>query len=180
MGKLFREQQMVGEGTMTEEQYWTRRKGEGVGTLIGLSLVGGGLLARTGWRAATLMAMESPGAVLLGMKVLDSLGGNVGTHINTTGLTGGKHGYLLNSADKTGFFRGVMGFTERTIGGALRSHFADNFAKNGRFNQKGFLEVTGRMVDAKGRAWNVTTTWQWNKKTKAWDFITADNFRKVK
>jgi hypothetical protein len=124
--------------------------------------------------------MRNPAVVLLGMKILDSFGGNVGSHINTTGLTGGKHGYLLNSATKTRFFRDVMRVTEETIGSVLRSHFVDNFAKSSRFNEKGFLEVTGRMIDAKGRAWNVTTTWQWNQKTKAWDFITADKFREVK
>jgi RHS repeat-associated protein len=180
MEKLFREQQMVGDGTMTEEEYWERRHGEGIGGLTGASMVGGGLLLRGGWRAATVFAMRNPGVVLMGMKVLDTFGGNVSSRLNSTGLTGGKHGYLLDNATKSGFFRGVMGLTEKTIGGALRSHFAENFAKNSRFNQRGFLEVTGRMVDSKGRAWSVTTTWQWNQKTKVWDLITADNFRQVK
>jgi hypothetical protein len=35
MEQLFREQQMVGEGRMTEEQYWARRRSEGVGAAIG-------------------------------------------------------------------------------------------------------------------------------------------------
>jgi RHS repeat-associated protein len=64
MEKLAREQNMVNEGTMTEEQYWTRRTGEGVGALIGtaaaLGWVGGtrllglGFNAYQAWRAGSV------------------------------------------------------------------------------------------------------------------------------
>lgn len=43
MEQLFREQQMVGDGRMTEGQYWARRQSEGVGALIGAA--GAGLFA---------------------------------------------------------------------------------------------------------------------------------------
>jgi RHS repeat-associated protein len=48
--RLFREQHMVGAGTMTEEQYWARRRSEGYGGLIGTGGAGGWLL---GVRAVT-------------------------------------------------------------------------------------------------------------------------------
>jgi RHS repeat-associated protein len=64
--QLFREQQMVGEGKMTEEQCWARRRSEGYGALIGTAGAGGWLLgarlvttgytAYQAWRAASASA----------------------------------------------------------------------------------------------------------------------------
>jgi RHS repeat-associated protein len=66
MEQLFREQQMVGEGKMTEDQYWARRRSEGYGALIGTAGAGGWLLgaravtmgytAFQAWRAASAAA----------------------------------------------------------------------------------------------------------------------------
>jgi RHS repeat-associated protein len=66
MEQLFREQQMVGEGKMTEDQYWARRRSEGYGAWIGTAGAGGwllgaravsmGITAYQTWRTASAAA----------------------------------------------------------------------------------------------------------------------------
>lgn len=127
---------------------------------------------------ASLLMMRNPAAVLTAYKLLDSMGGNVSGHVNPTGQTGGKLGYLLGSVEsqasqgKGGFFAGVMGFGARTLDAAIRSHFADNF-ENGVLQKDGRLAVTGAMTGANGVIATVKTVWQWNKDNKVWDLITA-------
>ena len=142
-----------------------------------LTLGAGGPLRNLAFKGSLLL-MRNPGTVLAAMKVLDSLGGNVSGHINPAGMTGGKLGYVLGnvasekSVGKGGFFAGVMGFTAKTLDGAIRSHFADNF-KNAVLQKDGRLAVTGAMTGANGVVTTVKTVWQWNKDNKVWDMITA-------
>jgi RHS repeat-associated protein len=78
MERLFREQQMVGEGKVTEEQYWTRRKGEGVGTLVGVAAVGVALGGPPAWQAAGQFLFRHLGATMLTMSLFG--GGAAATH----------------------------------------------------------------------------------------------------
>lgn len=126
---------------------------------------------------SSLFLMRNPAWVLAAYKMLDAMGGNVSGGVNPTGQTGGKLGYLLGSVEsqasqgKAGFFAGVLGFGEKTLDAAIRSHFADNF-KNGVLKD-GRLTVTGAMTGANGVVAMVKTVWQWNVEKKVWDLITA-------
>jgi RHS repeat-associated protein len=145
------------------------------GAVAGGVLVGPALAAEETLELGLLM-MRNPGTVLAAMKLLDAVGGNASSHINPTGQTGNKLGYLLgkfeSSGGKGGLFAGVLGFGERTLDAAVRSHFAENFAK-GELQANGRLEVTGAMAGANGVVRTITTIWQWNQKTKVWDLITG-------
>ena len=99
MEQLFREQQMVGEGQMTEDQYWARRRSEGYGALIGTAGAGGWLLgaravtagvaAFQAWRSAataagTIKAVEqiSRGDARLFRAAVDAAKGTANTFAN--------------------------------------------------------------------------------------------------
>jgi hypothetical protein len=91
----------------------------------------------------------------------------------------GKVDYVLGnvpnnaaSAGKGGFFRGILGFDESTMGPALQKHLVQNTssavkAANGNIN------VTGAMVGANGRAVNVTSVWRLSDNGKMLNFVTA-------
>ena len=132
--------------------------------------------ALAGLAEGGFLLARNPGLVLAAMKFLDAMGGNVGSHINPTGQTGNKLGYLLgefeSSGGKGGLFAGVLGFGKKTLDAAIRSHFAENFAK-AEMQENGRLAVTGTMTGANGVERTITTIWQWNQKTKAWDLITG-------
>jgi RHS repeat-associated protein len=67
----FREQQMVGDGKMTEEQYWERRMAESKGMLVGAGIVAAAYAGPVAWRYAAQfvtrhLAVSGPGSVMLG------------------------------------------------------------------------------------------------------------------
>jgi len=160
--------ELSGRAPAGNQVWWTA-------AIIGGVLVGPALAAE-GTLELGLLMMRNPGTVWAAMKLLDAMGGNSSSHINPTGQTGNKLGYLLgkfeSSGGKGGLFAGVLGFGEKGLDAAVRSHFAENFAK-GELQTNGRLAVTGAMTGANGVVRMITTIWQWNQKAGAWDLITG-------
>jgi RHS repeat-associated protein len=160
--------ELSGRAPAGKQVWWT-------GAAIGGVLVGPAIVAEASFET-TLLMMRNPGTVLAAMKLLDALGGNSSNHVNPSGQTGNKLGYLLgnyeSSGGKGGLFAGVLGFGEKTLGAAIRSHFAENFTKS-ELQANGRLAVTGTMTGANGVVRTITTIWQWSQKTKTWDLITG-------
>lgn len=75
----------------------------------------------------------------------------------------GKFGYLLNNPSKSGVFSDSMGFTEGTLGPALRGHLVDNFGTATRsvpmVGGGTKFSVTGPLTGPSGQKWNITTAW---------------------
>ena len=133
----------------------------------GAALVGIGGAAATEAAAFALLVRNST-AVMVGLKVLANVTGVSDSRIAIPGPTNaplGKLDYLLGrvssvpSAGKGKFFDDMMGFSDKTLDAALRSHLQDHASSMTR-NAKGFFEVVGSMSGPSGLVAQVRSVWQ--------------------
>lgn len=90
---------------------------------------------------------------------------SAGDFLDTTriAIPEGKFGYLLSNPSKSGVFSDSMGFTQGTLGPALRGHLVDNFGTATRsvpmVGGGTKFSVTGPLTGPSGQKWNITTAW---------------------
>jgi hypothetical protein len=139
----------------------------------GTVAIGGAALVGLGGAAATeavalALLVRNSAAALMGMKILANVTGVSESRIAIPGPTNaplGKLDYLLGrvasveSAGKGKFFGDMMGFADKALDAALRSHLQDNLSGLTR-NAKGNFEVVGSMKGPSGLVAQVKSVWQ--------------------
>ena len=112
-------------------------------------------IGRTSGEILDTHAIRVPGPVNSTLGKVDYLLGNVNS---------------VESKGKGGFFRKVMGFSEKNLEPALKQHLIDHFGTATMQGNK--VRATGTMTGANGRTATVQTVWQITAEGTV-DFITA-------
>jgi len=78
-------------------------------------------------------------------------------------IPGGKFGYLLRNPSKSGVFADSLGFNQRSLDSALRSHLVENFGSatpsQAMVGGGTKFSVTGPIVGLTGEKWTITSVW---------------------
>ena len=103
------------------------------------------------------------------------------TSLGPTNSVWGKLDYLLvkvtsgkalkTVSAKVSLSPASLGFTERTLDAAFRSHFVNNFGHSGVLQSDGKLAIIAQMTGANGR--NATVKTVWELREGAWHLVTA-------
>jgi RHS repeat-associated protein len=112
-------------------------------------------ISRTSGEILDIHAIRVPGPVNSTLGKVDYLLGNVNS---------------VESKGKGGFFRGVLGFSEKNLEPALKQHLIDNFGTATMQGNK--VRATGTMTGANGKTANVLSVWQITAEGSV-DFVTA-------